>query len=47
MCSYTVDTPHTDVKTAAIYNAIIQILGLIFAGILLSVKPNTFGQAIT
>ncbi len=46
VCSYTVDTPTPDLKSAAIYNAILQVLCLIFAGIIFILKPGTFGSII-
>jgi hypothetical protein len=46
ICSYTVNTPNTDIKTSAIYNAIQQVLGLVFAGVMLSLKPVNLGEII-
>jgi hypothetical protein len=48
VCSYTVNTQSSDVKTAAIYNAIQQILSLIIFGIAFFIwtKPYTFSTII-
>lgn len=43
ICSQTVDTPNSNIKTAAIYNVMLQILSLSMVGIMFITKPNTIG----